>query len=138
MVKRGGSNNDDMSVSRLLRLPDNTIIDDTFQRGVELFNRGDYFACHEVWEELWLRSTGDDKLFYQGLIQAAVAVLHAERGNLRGAVSTWRKARAKLDAMPTNHMGIALEDFREALAGFIANARDSKNLPSRPRIRRFT
>ena len=124
MAKRGSSNHDDMSG-----------IDDTFQRGVELFNRGDYFASHEVWEELWLHSAGDDKLFYQGLIQAAVAILHAERGNLRGAISTWRKARAKLDAMPPHHMGIALADFRRALAEFIANARGSKDLPQRPRIR---
>src|SRR5258706_176748 len=79
-----------------------------FERGLELFNRGEYFACHEVWEEIWLRSDGDEKLFYQGLIQAAVAILHAERGNLRGAYSTWRKAIAKLDALPANYLGIAL------------------------------
>jgi uncharacterized protein len=127
MAKRGGSNNDDTLG-----------IDDSFRRGLAMFNRGEYFACHEVWEELWLRSTGDDKLFYQGLIQAAVAILHAERGNLRGAISTWRKARAKLNAMPPRYMGIALGDFREALAVFIANARDPNDLPPHPRSRGFT
>ena len=101
-----------------------------------LFNSGDFFACHEVWEDLWLRSSGKDKLFYQSLIQAAVAILHAERGNLGGAVSTWRKARAKLDPLPTNHMGIALGEFREALTKFFAEASDSANLPMRPKIRR--
>lgn len=95
---------------------------DTFRHGIALFNRGEFFACHEVWEELWLRSSGEEKLFYQGLIQAAVAILHAERGNLRGAVSTWRKARAKLDPLPTHCMGIALGEFREALARFFADA----------------
>lgn len=109
---------------------------DTFQRGLALFNRGQFFACHEVWEELWLRSVGAEKLFYQGLIQAAVAILHAERGNLRGAVATWRKARAKLDALPAHHMGIALGEFRDALEKFIADAHDSENLRPRPEIRR--
>jgi len=108
----------------------------TFERGLALFNSGEFFACHEVCEELWLRSVGAEKLFYQGLIQAAVAILHAERGNLRGAVSTWRKARAKLDALPANHMGIALGEFREALARFFAAVHDSGNLPPRPQIRR--
>jgi len=105
-----------------------------FERGVELFNRGEYFACHEVWEEIWLRGDGDEKLFYQGLIQAAVAILHAERGNLRGAYSTWRKAIAKLDALPPNHRGIALGEFRDALAKFFADAYDVNGLPPRPKI----
>jgi predicted metal-dependent hydrolase len=107
-----------------------------FERGLALFNSGEFFACHEVWEELWLRSSGEEKLFYQGLIQAAVAILHAERGNLRGAVSTWRKARARLDPLPNNHMGIALGEFREALARFFAAVHDSGNLAPRPEIRR--
>jgi uncharacterized protein len=109
---------------------------ETFQRGLALFNRGQFFACHEVWEELWLRSVDPDKGFYQGLIQAAVAILHAERGNLRGAVSTWRKARAKLDPLPGSHMGIALGEFREALAKFFEDAGYSTTLPRRPAIRR--
>jgi uncharacterized protein len=107
---------------------------DPFRRGICLFNQGEYFACHEVWEELWLRTVGTEKLFYQGLIQAAVALLHAERGNLRGAASTWRKARAKLDALPADYLGIALEDFRVALAKFFAAADDSADIPPRPKI----
>jgi uncharacterized protein len=113
--------------------------DDTFERGLALFNRGQYFACHEVWEELWLRSTGAEKLFCQGLIQAAVAILHAERGNARGAASTWRKTRAKLEALPAIHHGIALGEFREALAEFFMRALDhgaGRELPPRPKIKR--
>jgi predicted metal-dependent hydrolase len=112
---------------------------DAFERGLALFNRGKFFACHEVWEELWLGSIGAEKLFYQGLIQAAVALLHAERGNRRGASSTWRKAQAKLDALPAAHHGVALGEFRDALAEFFAHALDRdgrRGLPPRPKIRR--
>jgi uncharacterized protein len=108
----------------------------TFEHGRVLFNDGEFFACHEVWEDVWLRSSGEVKLFYQGLIQAAVAILHAERGNPRGAISTWRKACAKLNPLPTHHMGIALGEFRETLAKFFADANDSADLPVRPKIRR--
>jgi hypothetical protein len=107
----------------------------TFARGLALFNTGEFFACHEVWEELWLRSSGEEKLFYKGLIQAAVAILHAERGNFRGAISTWRKASAKLDPLPTHHMGIALGEFRADSANFFADAADSAALPVRPKLR---
>jgi predicted metal-dependent hydrolase len=108
--------------------------DDAFERGLALFNRGDFFACHEVWEELWLRSTGAEKIFYQGLIQTAVAILHAERGNSRGASSTWRKAHAKLAMLPARHQGIALGELLEAVAKFLTDASVSVELPAPPRI----
>jgi predicted metal-dependent hydrolase len=108
--------------------------DDAFARGVALFNRGDFFACHEVWEELWLRSAGAKKIFYQGLIQTAAAILHAERGNSRGASSTWRKAHAKLAMLPARHRGIALGELLDAVAKFLADASASADLPARPRI----
>jgi predicted metal-dependent hydrolase len=113
--------------------------DDAFERGLTLFNRGDLFACHEVWEELWRRSTGAEKIFYQGLIQASVAILHAERGNLRGAMSTWHKARAKLEALPAIHMEIALGEFRDALTEFFTRTLGrgvGSELPRRPKIKR--
>jgi hypothetical protein len=45
-----------------------------FWRGAALFDRGDYFEAHEVWEERWL-STGEpnERLLLQGLIQVAAA-----------------------------------------------------------------
>lgn len=93
---------------------------DLWAAGVELFNAGRFFDCHEVWEEVWKRASGAEKLFYQGMIQIAVAILHAERGNPRGARSTWNKARAKLEPLPGEHMGIALGELRDATAEFIA------------------
>ena len=112
---------------------------DTFERGLMLFNRGDFLECHEAWEELWLGSTGAEKVFYQGLIQAAVAILHAERGNLPGAVSTWRKARTRLEALPLVHMEIALGEFCDALAEFFTRTLERSadhDLPPRPKIKR--
>src|ERR1700682_5402415 len=92
---------------------------DFFEQGIDLFNEGRFFECHEVWEEIWKRSDGEVKLFYQGLIQAAVAILHAQRGNLEGARSLHQKAREKLDPLADEHMGIALGEMRVALADFI-------------------
>src|ERR1700745_1691930 len=81
---------------------------DFYQEGIDLFNEGRFFECHEAWEEIWKRSDGEAKLFYQGLIQAAVAILHAQRGNLEGARSLYEKASAKLKAIPDEHMGLAI------------------------------
>ncbi len=110
-----------------------------FERGIDLFNEGLFFECHEAWEEIWKRSDGDVKLFYQGLIQAAVAILHAQRGNLEGARSLYGKASAKLDAIPSEHMGLAIGDLRLELSKFIEIATGSKGLelPAPPRLRRL-
>ncbi|MGZ6194404.1 MAG: DUF309 domain-containing protein [Candidatus Binataceae bacterium] len=94
---------------------------DLWVEGIELFNAGRFFDCHEVWEEVWKQASGAEKLFHQGMIQAAVAILHAERGNLPGARSTWNKARAKLDSLPAEHMGIALGELRVAVDAFVTS-----------------
>ena len=111
---------------------------DFFQQGIDLFNEGRFFECHEAWEEIWKRSDGEVKRFYQGLIQAAVAILHAQRGNLEGARSLHQKAREKLDPLTDEHMGIALGEMRVALAEFIAitSRVDGNPLPAPPTLKR--
>jgi predicted metal-dependent hydrolase len=91
-----------------------------------------------VWEDVWKRSSGDEKIFYQGLIQAAVALLHAERGNVRGAASIWAKAREKLVPLPSEHMGLALGEFRASLEEFFASVSKGEFKAARPKIRRAT
>src|SRR5438132_1369496 len=105
--------------------------------GIELFNAARFFECHEVWEEVWKRGTSAEKLFYQGMIQAAVAILHAERGNPRGARSTWAKARAKLDPLPAEHMGIALAELRDAVEMFVASVLGGQPPGPLPKMRRL-
>ncbi|MGB3549590.1 MAG: DUF309 domain-containing protein [Candidatus Binatus sp.] len=106
---------------------------------MDLFNQGRFFECHEAWEEIWKRSDGAMKLFYQGLIQAAVAILHAQRGNLRGARSLYQKASARLDSIPHEHMGVAVGELRVELSRFIEIAcrADGGPLPAPPQLRRI-
>lgn len=78
--------------------------DQTFQRGVELFNSGRYFEAHEAWEELWTEAEGDERLFLQALIHFAVGCHHQSRGNQAGAVRQWDKALQKVEPfLPARH-----------------------------------
>jgi predicted metal-dependent hydrolase len=67
--------------------------DPRYLAGIVLFNRGDFFEAHEVWESLWMETASPEKKFYQGLIQAAVALCHFCNGNLRGAAKLYRSSR---------------------------------------------
>jgi predicted metal-dependent hydrolase len=68
--------------------------------GIRLFNRGEFFQCHEVLESVWLECAGELKLFLQGLIQVAVAFYHLRHGNFPGAERLMRAGMAKLSSFP--------------------------------------
>ena len=48
------------------------------QEGIDLFNRGEYFAAHEAWEEIWRSTTPEPRDLFQGLVQLAAAFHHLE------------------------------------------------------------
>ncbi len=56
-------------------------------QGIAQFNAGEYYACHDTLEALWMDSIDPDKKFYQGVLQIAVACYHLHNRNWRGAVT---------------------------------------------------
>jgi predicted metal-dependent hydrolase len=85
--------------------------DPLYLQGVAYFNACEFFEAHEVWEDLWKNYSGDLRLFYKGLIQAAVALHHFGNGNIRGARKVYRSSRGYLDAYRPVCVGLDLEDF---------------------------
>jgi predicted metal-dependent hydrolase len=73
---------------------------DLLQDGIIFFNAGRYFEAHEAWEDLWRVSGGPLRLFYQGLVQAAVGLHHLSHGNLNGARAQITKSVSKLEQYP--------------------------------------
>ena len=73
---------------------------DLLKEGIIFFNTGRYFDAHEAWEDLWRPARGPLRLFYQGLVQAAVALHHLNKGNLNGARSQLTKSISKLEQYP--------------------------------------
>ena len=72
-------------------------MNELLHRGIELFNREEFFECHEVLEELWTPERGPHRLFLQAVIHMAVACYHCQRGNSRGAEGQFLKGLRKLD-----------------------------------------
>lgn len=84
-----------------------------YLKGIWLFNEEEFFECHDELEELWAEIMGEEKLFIQGLIQAAVALFHFGNENLGGARKMYVSAREKLDQYPSPYMAIDLQRFRD-------------------------
>ncbi len=82
-----------------------------YLEGVVHFNAGRYFEAHEVWEEIWLKSSGEEKVFYQMLIQSAVGLYHFQRNNWTGARGMHKRVAEKLTALPGAYMSLDLVDF---------------------------
>jgi len=82
-----------------------------YREGVRLFNEEEFFECHDVLEELWSESVGDERKFLQGLIQASIALFHFGNENFGGAKKLYLSAINKLDPYRDEFMGIMLSDF---------------------------
>ncbi|MEL6813940.1 MAG: DUF309 domain-containing protein [Cyanobacteria bacterium J06598_3] len=54
------------------------------QRGIAEFNQGEFYACHDTLEAIWMDAEYDEKPFYQGILQIAVAFYHLGNLNWRG------------------------------------------------------
>jgi hypothetical protein len=69
--------------------------------GRAAFNRGAFFAAHELWETVWRELAGeadsdDDRQVVQGLIQIAAGLHHAQQGRTRPAVGLLARGASKL------------------------------------------
>jgi hypothetical protein len=97
--------------------------------GIDLFNRGEFFAAHESWEKIWKQAAGARQGFYQGLIQCAVALEHYRRSNPRGVVSTYQNFLPKFRALPPQFMGLMVPMFLAQMRGVLRPVVDASPLP---------
>lgn len=100
-----------------------------YLQGIEHFNDRDFFEAHEVWEELWTDDQGPSRRFFQGLIQAAVALHHFGNGNLRGARKLNVSCRKYLDPYRPKHLGLDLDAFLGEMDECFAEAMDNPDEP---------
>jgi predicted metal-dependent hydrolase len=89
--------------------------DPRYLAGIVLFNRGDFFEAHEVWESLWMETYGPERPFYQGLIQAAVGLCHFCNGNVRGAVKLYHSSRDYMRRFGSPYLGLDQDRFWDAM-----------------------
>jgi uncharacterized protein len=112
------------------------------ERGVKLFNAGNFWHAHEAWEDVWKRHEEDERLFFQGMIQLAAAFHHTvNRSSYRGAVNNFDKSKVKLEVFVPRYAGIEvqpllifIEQTKEHLEQTGQKEFDSFNLTALPKI----
>ena len=97
-----------------------------FNRGVDLFNRADFFDAHEALEDVWRSLPRDGprdrpssrhlRRHVQGLVQLAVAFHHASKDNRVGALSVLERALRNLDGANSSFPELDLDRLRTDLA----------------------
>lgn len=90
-----------------------------FREGIDLFNRGRFFAAHEAWEEIWRSTTPEPKGLFQGLIQVAAALhQHLDLKRTQGPRRTLAKARRNLQPFAPAALGIDIGDLLAQVGGW--------------------
>lgn len=87
----------------------NNSVDPRLGEGVLLFNRGDYYACHDVLEAIWMEASTLDKPFYQGILQIAVGLYHLSNHNWQGASILLGEGTNRLRPFESAYRGINVE-----------------------------
>ena len=98
-----------------------------YLEGLELFNEQQFFECHDVLEELWSDVIGDERRFYQGLIQVAVSLFHFGNGNLGGARKLYHSSRSYLEDYSSPYMGLDLDKLLDDLQACFQDLLDAGN-----------
>jgi uncharacterized protein len=75
-------------------------------KGIEEFNRGEFYECHEYLEEAWMQEPGRVRFLYQGILQVGVGFYHQQNGNWRGATGLLRNGTQRLKEFEPETLGV--------------------------------
>jgi uncharacterized protein len=75
-------------------------------RGIEEFNRGEFYECHEYLEEAWMQEPRRVRFLYQGILQVGVGFYHLQNSNWRGATGLLRNGTQRLREFEPETLGI--------------------------------
>jgi uncharacterized protein len=82
------------------------------RRAVELFNAGEYYRQHDLFEALWMAEQGPVRDLYRAILQVGIAYYQVTRGNRRGALKMLLRAVQWLNLLPDTCQGVDVARLR--------------------------
>ena len=102
----------------------------TLRGAVAAFNRGDFYAAHDLFETLW------GEPVWKGLVQAAVALHHHTVGNPKGWAGLPENAERLLTPYRAGHAGLDIGRFVDDFQAFFQAVREHTAPPPLPKLHR--
>ena len=83
------------------------------KRGLEEFNRGEYFKAHDSLEKAWIEDESPGRELYRAILQVAVAYYQVQKGNYNGAAKMFLRLRQWIDPLPDFCRGVKVIQLRK-------------------------
>ncbi|MFI5449161.1 MAG: DUF309 domain-containing protein [Candidatus Bathyarchaeia archaeon] len=91
--------------------------------GLDLFNQERYWESHEALESVWLTAIGREKRLLQGLILAAAALVHLQKGEDDVALSILNRASEKFRNDKGSYSGIDIGKLEEIINSMLSSCK---------------
>jgi uncharacterized protein len=92
----------------------------SFWQGVEEFQQGQFYACHDTLEALWIEAQEPHKTFFQGILQIAVACYHLGNQNWRGAVILLGEGIRRLSPYQPDYASLDINYFLDTASTLLS------------------
>ena len=103
-------------------------MDHKLHEAVTLFNRRDYFACHEILEDIWHEAAEADKHFYEGLIRFSTGLhLRFNRRAPQGAINLLTQGLMRIENYRPVHHGIDVARLYQEIDAHLNDLKSAKN-----------
>ena len=79
----------------------------------DLFNNERFWRCHEVLENIWKQSGGEEKRLLNGIILIAAAFVHFQKGENETCLNILRRAYSKMESSTGEYYRIRIDLLKE-------------------------
>ncbi len=91
----------------------------------ELFNNEKYWKTHEILEGTWKHTHGNEKELLNGIILAAAALVHYQKGEQEICISILKRALNKLKNSHGKYLDINIDSLKNEITNIIGSAKVS-------------
>ncbi|HZD33650.1 MAG TPA: DUF309 domain-containing protein [Nitrososphaeraceae archaeon] len=98
---------------------DNFSKEEAIDKARDLFNEERFWKCHEILENIWKQSEGEEKRLLNGVILVAAAFVHFQKGENETCIGILRRAFDKIKLSRGEYHGIKLDLLLENLRNII-------------------
>lgn len=98
---------------------------ESLQKGITEFNQGEFYACHDTLEAIWMEAEHDEKPFYQGILQISVAFYHLGNLNWRGGAILLGEGLGRLRKFEPVHEQVNVERLVDDAFDWLSRVQDA-------------